>query len=115
MILPPISLDDDPKILAFPERKRTEDSTRVLQVVHTNIQCNAGRHGPYQINESGTEVICGTCKEKLNPIWVLRQLSITEGRWHQLHNRYQDEMKRLADRSKTKCRHCGEMTPISRA
>src|SRR5437868_8154155 len=102
MILPPIPLDDDPKILAFPDRKRTEDNTPVLQVVHTNIQCNAGRHGPYEINESGTEVTCGTCKEKLNPIWVLRQLSHVESRWRQFHRTYQDEMKRFAERSRTK-------------
>jgi uncharacterized protein YeaO (DUF488 family) len=37
-----------------------------------------------------------------------------EHRWHELHARYQDEMQRLAERERTKCQHCGQLTRISR-
>lgn len=71
-------------------------------------------NGPFLVDERLAEVTCSRCKEKLNPMWVLTQLTHTESRWHQFFARYQDELARLKERSRTKCRRCGEMTPISR-
>ncbi|WP_232341271.1 hypothetical protein [Burkholderia pseudomallei] len=65
--------------------------------------------------EPRDEVTCADCKEKLNPMWVLKQLSQAEHRYHELHARYHDELKRLSERSRTKCQHCGEMTRISKS
>ena len=67
----------------------------------------------YIVDEKLAEVTCRACGEKLNPMWVLHQLSLTENRWHDLHARYQDELARLRERSRTKCEHCGGMTRIS--
>ncbi len=60
-------------------------------------------------------MICADCKEKLNPMWALQQLSRAEHRYHELHARYHDELKRLGERSRTKCQHCDQMTRISRS
>lgn len=68
----------------------------------------------YQIREGETEVECGNCETKLDPMWVLRQLANKESSWNRSRQRYNDEMKRLAERSRTKCDNCGKMTRISR-
>jgi uncharacterized protein YeaO (DUF488 family) len=44
---------------------------------------------------------------------VLRKLAHRETDFHQLAERYHDEMRRLSERSRTRCMHCGKMTRIS--
>jgi hypothetical protein len=68
----------------------------------------------YIIREGETEVECGLCGTRLNPMFVLSRLAGEETRWHQARANYQNEMKRLKDRSRTKCEHCDRMTRISR-
>lgn len=72
-------------------------------------------NGPFQVSEKLDEVTCGRCNAKLNPMWVLSKLMHAESRWHENMARYQGEMKRLSERSKTKCEHCKQMTKISQA
>ena len=69
----------------------------------------------YIISESEAEVECGKCHAKLNPMWVLARLANDDRRFHEAHQKYHEEMKRLSERTSTKCRHCGKMTGISRA
>lgn len=68
----------------------------------------------YLIREGETEVECGNCNTKLEPMWVLRRLANKEAQWNRTRERYREEMKRLSERSKTKCEACGHMTRISR-
>ena len=68
----------------------------------------------YKIREGNAEVECGSCGERLNPMWVLSQIAKAEARIHQSRKAHQEEMKRLNDRKKTKCNHCGKMTAISK-
>lgn len=68
----------------------------------------------YIISEELAEVECGRCGAKLNPMWVLGQLAHSDRRMHEAAERYRDEIKRLNERSRTKCQHCGQMTGISR-
>jgi hypothetical protein len=69
----------------------------------------------YLIDEAAAEVECSVCKAKLNPMWVLARLAHNETKYHETARRYHDEMKRLAERSRTRCDHCGKMTRISRS
>jgi hypothetical protein len=71
-------------------------------------------HQQFIVDPEKAEVECATCKEKLSPMWVLSYLCTKDTQMHEAAKRYKDEMQRLADRSKTKCRHCGKMTDISR-
>ena len=64
--------------------------------------------------EGETECTCGKCGAKIDPMFVLRQLATQETRWHESFKRHQEEMKRLDERSRTKCQHCGQQTSISR-
>ena len=48
-------------------------------------------------------------------MFVLESLMHQESRWMRTREAYQEEMKRLDERSRTKCQHCGQMTRISRS
>lgn len=69
----------------------------------------------YAIRDGETEVECGNCGVKLDPMWVLKMLAHKESQWHQTRERYNDEMRRLSERSRTKCEACGHLTRISRS
>lgn len=107
--------DDNIKRLPVKFKTPTPPERSLIQEVIAG-KCN---HDPisgagYIINESSAEVECSLCGGKLNPMWVLGRLARDDRRYFEAHQRYHEEMKRLKDRSRTKCRHCGEMTPISR-
>lgn len=102
----------DTNVTLLPVKPRNElGRDRVLQTVLTH-KC---WHRRFTVDEQAEKVLCADCKEPLNPMWVLVQLSNQETKYHELHDRYQDELKRLKERSRTKCRHCGNMTPISKS
>jgi hypothetical protein len=71
-------------------------------------------HRKFIVDDAKSEVECAECHEKLNPMWVLKTLCGRDHRFHEAHTRYNDEMKRLAERSYTKCDYCQKMTRISR-
>jgi hypothetical protein len=108
---------DDPDALGvelasvhtLPVKRHDTNHERVLTEVHYT-PCY---HQRFLIDPTLAEVTCADCKEKIDPIHALRQLARKENRYHELHARYHDELRRLAERSRTKCRHCGKMTPIS--
>jgi hypothetical protein len=68
----------------------------------------------YLVDEGAAEVECGHCHAKLNPMWVLSKLAHNETSYHETSKRYHEEMKRLSERTRTKCDKCGHMTRISR-
>ncbi|WP_342049896.1 MULTISPECIES: hypothetical protein [unclassified Cupriavidus] len=105
--------DAQATVLAFTGKKKpeVEDGPYLKRVLY-KPGCQHDRG--FEIDEKLGEVQCLACREKLNPMWVLSQLARIETRWHQQHAQHQQELARLAERSRTKCRHCGEMTPISR-
>lgn len=97
-------------VLTLPVKRRDNTTERVLTEV-AGVKCY---HRRFTIDDKAQEVECRDCGEKLNPMYALVQLARQETRYHELHARYDDELKRLAERSRTTCRHCGKMTPISR-
>lgn len=98
-------------VLTLPVKQRDNDTDRVLTEVHS-YKCF---HRRFTVDEQLQQVECTDCKERLNPMFALITLSRQENRYHELHARYQDELTRLGERSKTKCEHCNKMTRISKA
>jgi hypothetical protein len=104
--------------------KAQPSGERVLEVVHGGLRdgCNHSfnivggqvKHVTYIVDEAAAEVECGGCKAKLNPMWVLAKLAHNETKYHETAKRYQEEMARLSERSRTRCDACGHMTRISR-
>ncbi len=108
-----MTLDDD-NVTPLPVKfKGPLPPDRTLLVPHEvgKSQC---QHFPVQaiVNTSLAEVTCGSCGEKLNPMWVLGQLATRDRNFAEAHDRYHEQMKRLDERTSTKCRHCGKMTRI---
>ena len=89
--------------------KRPVDEDGFLKIVNTG-RCP---HGPFLVDEQKAEVECEKCGDRLNAMAVLSILARHEARRHELHVRYEEEKKRIAERSRTKCQHCGELTRIS--
>jgi hypothetical protein len=67
----------------------------------------------YQIREGETEIECGRCHTRVDPMFVLKIMASEETSWSLQRARYIDEMKRLRERSRTKCMKCGYLTEIS--
>jgi hypothetical protein len=69
----------------------------------------------YLIREGETEVECSQCGTRLEPMWVLNQMAARESRYRRTVERCHEALNRLAERSKTRCECCGQMTGISRS
>lgn len=116
-------MSDDDKVKPLPVRFKRQDEARTLQVVSHDGACNHKMHWvgnelrdvTYKIRDGETEVECGVCGTRLNPMFVLMRIAGQESAFSHTRKLYQEEMKRLSERSKTRCDHCGKMTRISRA
>jgi hypothetical protein len=109
--------DDDDKVKQLPVRfKNPAPEDRTLMRPYEVDKGGGCSHFMvhYIIDEKLAEVECGGCGAKLNPMWVLGQLANMDRRYEEGQKRYQEEMKRLDERERTKCQNCGKMTRISR-
>lgn len=106
-------IDDKIKLLPVKFKKAAPNERTLL--VPYEVGKSACRHYPgrFIVNESLAEVTCGDCNEKLNPMWVLHQLAVRDHNFAEAHTRYHEQMRRLSERTSTKCRHCGKMTRVS--
>lgn len=108
-------IDDADNVQKLPVRfKGPAPEDRSLFVPH-EVGKHVCSHWPLQVvvSETAAEVECVTCGTKLNPVWVLARLAREDSRFHENHKRYHNELKRLGERERTKCDHCGKMTRIS--
>ena len=103
--------DDD--VTKLPIRNKRKDDGRLFLVPPPYEKCKHYR-GPFEVDEDAGTCKCLECGEDVSPMFVLKRLMSQESRWNRARENYKDEMKRLAERSKTKCEHCGKMTRISR-
>lgn len=76
---------------------------------------DACRHtsGPFEIDVRAGKCTCRKCGGEVSPMFVLEELMRDESRWMRHRAEYFENMKRLRERSRTKCEHCGVMTRIS--
>lgn len=112
MNLPPIDVSGE-NILKLPVKTRHPIGGAFLQPVPA-MTCSHWR-GPFEVDVKGGKCKCLSCGGDVSPMFVLDQLMNQESQWMRTRAAYMDEMKRLAERSKTKCDHCGKMTRISRS
>lgn len=111
MNFPPIDVSGE-NILALPVKPREPVGERFLVEV-PYAQCQHYR-GPFEVDERAGKCKCLTCGGEVSPMFVLKHLMQQESQWMRTREAYLGEMKRLDERSKTKCRKCGQMTEISR-
>jgi hypothetical protein len=72
------------------------------------------RNVTYLIRKGEMEVECSACGTRLDPMFVLNLMANAETDWLRTRQLHIEETKRLAERRRTTCQHCGEMTRISR-
>jgi len=114
------AMSDDDKIKRLPVSFKAPpgEIRKALQVIESYASHGGCNHRwffredvmidvTYFIREGETEVECGNCHAKLDPMWVLRLLATEESQWERARSRYHEEMKRLSERSRTKCDHYG--------
>lgn len=114
----------DEGVTRLPVKFKTPPSDeRTLKIVQGGFDgCNHNfvivgceiKYVTYLVDPAAAEIECSNCKAKLNPMWVLARLAHDETRYHETAKRYQEEMKRLSERTRAKCECCGYMTRISR-
>ena len=87
------------------------EQNNIIQIV--SHLCKKGiHHGPFIVDTKLFYVECGTCKEKLNPIEVLKIIGFEES---MLQRRFESLKKKIEDlkkRFRVKCKNCGKMTDI---
>ena len=107
-------MDDDDVTKLPVAYKAPPDGSRMLQPV--NVPFGACRHQrvTFEVDVDGGKCKCLGCGTEVTPFFVLEELMHKESQWNRSREAYIDEMKRLGERSRTKCRHCGQMTEISR-
>lgn len=99
------------KVIRLPVAKRPNDRAIERRPWGPDRTCD--HHGAtYFYDESEAEVTCGGCGAKLNPVWVLAQLSAMEGRWIEGRRAYLQLKAEHEKRRRCKCQHCGQMTRI---
>lgn len=105
-------MDDTDNVTKLGVKFKTPDNEeRMLSIVPHRSGC---LEHTYIIDPETDTVECSKCEKKFNPMFVLEDLATKESRWMRNGARYQEEMKRLSERTRTKCDHCGEMTRVSK-
>lgn len=93
-------------------RRPTPDERPMLQPVGHSACIHFSTS--FEIDVDGQKCKCLSCQAEVSPWFVLKRLMAEESRWRTARGAYLDQMKRLAERSRTKCDHCSQMTRISR-
>ena len=100
----------DDNIVKFTKKYVAPQTTeRFLTVVHS-YKCI---HGNYIVDPDKAEVECGKCHERLNPIKVLVELAHKECKYHDYHKRFIEQSKKMDERTRVKCSHCGQFTKVN--
>jgi hypothetical protein len=94
--------------------KKPLPEDRTLLFAYEVGQYDLCSHDRFVIDDKKAEVGCGDCHEKLNPMWVLSVLTSRDHRFHEAHATYNEQMKRLDERTRTKCEWCDKLTRINR-
>lgn len=98
------------KVIGFPDKKRP-DGVFLIKEPKVSLCVHSGS---FLIHQDAGKCFCKDCKEEVSPMLVLSRLCAQESLWQRKRADYMDEMRRLHERSRTKCTHCGNMTRISR-
>ena len=90
---------------------------RTITVNRRKYSTDQCRHrGPYLVDTTLACVECRDCGAMLNPLYVLEVLSCHEAYWNARMRDLREFIayldKEIEGRVRTKCVHCGNMTPI---
>lgn len=100
----------DDNVFALPVKPRPDEDPFLCPVPPTKC---GHLPGSFEVDLKAGKCVCKTCGEEVSPMHVLERLMQEESRWRRARDEYHENMRRLAERSRVKCQHCGEFTRIS--
>jgi hypothetical protein len=107
-----IDLDEQGDIVRLPvDYKAPPDGARML--VEVPYAACAHLRSAFEVDVRAGKCKCLDCQGEVSPMFVLERLMHRESQWMRTRAAYQDEMQRIAERERTKCQHCGQITRIS--
>lgn len=86
-------------------------SLRVARDQYARRKC---KHLSILVHQDLSEVECGDCGQKLNPVALLIRFATEETRWAREGEAIREMRRELDARVRCKCQHCGQMTRIVR-
>ena len=89
------------KIPELPVKNKKNEAGKLFLTKPPAGKCGHYNSG-FTIDVNAGKCFCNDCKEEVSPMFVLERLMHQESRWMQSREQYQDEMKRLSRRSKTR-------------
>lgn len=107
-----LGANDDGNVVRFTGKQRPdlEEGPMLRPVEHRKC---THHFASYEVDVDAGKCKCLNCGSEVTPFFVLAQLMREESKWWRARATYDDQMKRLEERSRTKCMRCGEMTRIS--
>ena len=94
-----------------------ENHINIISLVKKRIEYGDCKHKKILFSEDLDYVKCGDCGETLNPIWVIARFATDELNYRamasQEYTRQNNISKKLNEKRRTKCKHCGKMTPVN--
>lgn len=64
------------------------------------------------VDEDLAEVECQDCGAKLNAVAMLARFASEESRWHRQGVALRELQRKLEEKQRCKCQHCGKMTRV---
>ncbi len=99
-------------VIEFKARTRPEDAPPMLEKVQPSV--SSCQHRRLLVDEAKSDVTCKDCGERINPIWILNEMSKKES-WHRTQVMdMRRRIEKLSSKLRCKCEHCGKMTRIER-
>lgn len=110
-MLPPIDTSGA-EVTALPVKHKAPPDGSLMLVPPPASKC-IHWNTSFEIDDDAGKCKCLGCGEEVSPMFVLGRLMQLESQWMRTRAAHQDEMRRLRERSRTKCDHCGKITRIS--
>lgn len=104
---------DDPTPLRLLPRGEQQSPSPVIQLTSEPgyLNPNRCRHREITVDKyDGVE--CLRCQKRLDPLAILIRMAQAESRWQRERALHLETLATLEAKSRTKCRHCGKMTPV---
>lgn len=90
-----------------------QDKTNLISLHKERISRRGCRHINMTVDPDRAFVECKDCGEMLDPMSVLCRLATEESRYLFERQALRNWRKKLIEKSRTKCQHCGRMTSVN--
>ncbi len=97
-------------VIDLPVSNRRQEENGMSLVKSKPQPC--GHYRSFDINTDSDRCFCRDCGAEVSPIFVIKRMMAQESLWTRSRDRYMEDMKKLSERKRVKCQHCGKMAKI---